>query len=151
MANRKVNGKQHTIRFHVDDVLSSHVDPRVNDEFEKWLNKMYGTHGPVTSTRGREHDYLGMKLIFHEGGELEVDMKRYVKEMLEEFPVALKKGKTAMTPATSDLFSAGKGKVLNDDQQEVFHRFVAKGLFMSKRRRPDVHQVISVLCTIGAS
>ena len=111
------------------------------------LNKMYGMHRPVTSTRGHTHDYLGMKLIFQEGGELEADMKRYVKDMLEEFPVALKKGKTAMTPATSDLFNVGKGKMLNDDQQEVFHRFVAKGLFMSKRGQPDVHQVISVLCT----
>ena len=31
IANRMVNGKQHTVRFHVDDLLSSHVDPKVND------------------------------------------------------------------------------------------------------------------------
>ena len=42
VANRMVNGKQHTIRFHVDDILSSHVDLKVNDEFLKWLNKTYG-------------------------------------------------------------------------------------------------------------
>ena len=35
MANKMVNDKQQTIRFHVDDVMSSHVDPKVNDEFEK--------------------------------------------------------------------------------------------------------------------
>ena len=31
IANRMVNGKQHTVWFHVDDLLSSHVDPKVND------------------------------------------------------------------------------------------------------------------------
>ena len=39
IANRLVNGKQHTIRFHVDDLLSSHVDPKVNDRFAVWLEK----------------------------------------------------------------------------------------------------------------
>ena len=33
VANRKVRGKQQTIRFHVDDVKSSHVDMKVNNEF----------------------------------------------------------------------------------------------------------------------
>ena len=31
IANRTKNGKQHTIQFHVDDLMSSHVDPKVND------------------------------------------------------------------------------------------------------------------------
>ena len=25
---------QHTVRFHVDDVISSHVNPKVNDKFK---------------------------------------------------------------------------------------------------------------------
>ena len=33
IANRMVNGNQNTVRFHVDDLLSSHVDPKVNDRF----------------------------------------------------------------------------------------------------------------------
>ena len=33
VANRMVRGKQHTIRFHVDDLMSSHVDSVANDEF----------------------------------------------------------------------------------------------------------------------
>ena len=59
VANRMVNGKQHTIRFHVDDILSSHVDPRVNDEFLKWLNKTYGEHGQVKASRGKKHRVFG--------------------------------------------------------------------------------------------
>ena len=64
VANKTVNGKQHTIRFHVDDLKSSHIDKNVNTKFLKWLNKMYGTHGEVKATRGNIHDYLGMKFDF---------------------------------------------------------------------------------------
>ena len=39
VANKQVKGKQQTVRFHVDDLMSSHVDSKVNDEFAKWLNK----------------------------------------------------------------------------------------------------------------
>ena len=34
VANRTVNESQQTIGWHVDDVKSSHVDPKVQDEFE---------------------------------------------------------------------------------------------------------------------
>ena len=47
VANQIVNEKQHTIRFHVNDLLSSHVDSIVNDKFHAWLEKTYGKHGKV--------------------------------------------------------------------------------------------------------
>jgi hypothetical protein len=62
VANKKVQGSQQTIIFHVDDLKSSHKSKLVNNKFEKWLNSMYSKHGKVTSTRGRIHDYLGMDL-----------------------------------------------------------------------------------------
>ena len=39
VANRIVKKKQHTIRFHVDDLMSSHVDKKVKDCFLAWLEK----------------------------------------------------------------------------------------------------------------
>ena len=50
IVNQMVNGKQQTIKFHLDDLLSSHQQREVNDEFLKWLNKKYGHHGEVTAT-----------------------------------------------------------------------------------------------------
>ena len=46
-----VNGKQHTITWHVDDVKSSHVDPKVNNEFHTWCEQQYGSEetGHVTT------------------------------------------------------------------------------------------------------
>ena len=84
VANKIIRGNQMTIRFHVDDVLSSHVDPKANDEFLKWLNDQYGTYGPVKATRGRVHKYLDMTFEFG-NGKVVISMIDYVKELLEDF------------------------------------------------------------------
>ena len=62
VANRMINGSQQTIRFHVDDILSSHVDPQVNTKFEKEMNDLYGGLKKVKARRGNEHEFLGMTL-----------------------------------------------------------------------------------------
>ena len=88
VANRIINGKQHTVTWHVDDLKSSHVDPKVNDEFLGWLEKMYGDPkvAPVKATRGKIHDYLAMKLDYTTPENLKVDMTEYVKNMIVDFP-----------------------------------------------------------------
>jgi hypothetical protein len=146
VANRMVNGKQQCIRFHVDDLMSSHVDPKVNDDFLKWLNEMYGNYGEVKATRGNTHDYLGMTLIFKDK-KVTVDMTDYVENMLAEFPLKLKKSETAMTPAGDNLLNFGAGKKLEKERAEIFHMTVARGLFLTKRARPDIQPTIAVLCT----
>ena len=35
VANKMVDNQQHTLMWHVDDVKASHVNPKVNNEFEK--------------------------------------------------------------------------------------------------------------------
>ena len=42
VANRTVNGKQHMVTWHVDDLKLSHVDSKVNDDFEVWCEKCTG-------------------------------------------------------------------------------------------------------------
>ena len=48
-----VKGKQQTVRFHINDLKSSHADAKVNDEFSEWSNGKHGTCGEVTATRGK--------------------------------------------------------------------------------------------------
>ncbi len=43
VANKTVDGKQHTITWHVDDIKSSHVNPKVNDDFQEWLKEKYAS------------------------------------------------------------------------------------------------------------
>ena len=82
VGNRMKNGSQHTIRFHVDDVMSSHTNPKVNDVFDEWVQAKYGEHGKVKAHRGKVHDYLGMIFEYEDKGKVKVDMSSYVKNML---------------------------------------------------------------------
>jgi hypothetical protein len=67
--------------------------------------------------------------------------------MLNNFPVKLGKKDVAKTPAGDNLFNLGTGAKLDTKRAEIFHTFVAKGLFLCKRARPDIQQAILVLCT----
>ena len=138
VANRVVKKQQQTITFHVDDLKSSHKDPRVNDEFVIWLNKKYGEHGAVAVHRGKMHDYLGMELKYTNEGELIIGMVKYVEKMIETFPIKLLPKDTALTPAGNNLFDEGQSKKLSQARAEEFHTMVAKGLFLCKRARPDI-------------
>lgn len=39
IANKIVNRKQHMVRLHVEELLSSHKDKKVNCDFKRWLNE----------------------------------------------------------------------------------------------------------------
>jgi hypothetical protein len=131
----------------VDDLKSSHKDKRVNDAFDKWLQKIYGGHGKVTSHRGKIHKYLGMELDYTEDGKVKIGMLGYVENMLSDFPIKFNKTDKAASPAGDSLFHEGQGKKLETARAEIYHTTVAKGLFLCKRARPDIQPTIAVLCT----
>ena len=147
VANKMVRGKQQTIRFHVDNLMSSHEDKQVNDEFEKWLQNKYGKFGAVKAHRGKSHEYLGMKFSYEKDGTVNIDMMDYVTEILEEFPEKLKSTDTAITPASETLWSKGQFKALDGKRKDIFHSMVAKCLFVAKRARADIHPTVAVFCT----
>ena len=64
VANKVVDGKQHTVGWHVDDFILTDEDAKVNDELIKWFNDKYGKLTPLTVHMGKVHDYLGMNLDF---------------------------------------------------------------------------------------
>jgi hypothetical protein len=127
--------------------MCSHMDPKVNDDFETWLNLMYGSHGKVTTTRGKRHDYLGMTFDFSVKGKVMIDMIDYMEAMVDDFSAKFKPNETAPSPAPENLFAEGEGNPLEKERSEEYHTFVAKGLFACKRARPDIHPTIAVLCT----
>ena len=82
MANKTVDGNQLTITWHVDDLKISHLDTKVVTKIIAKLNDKYGKEAtgkevPLTVTRGKIHDYLGMILDFSEEGKVKVDMRKY--------------------------------------------------------------------------
>ena len=40
IANRFMNKMRHAVRFHVDDIMSNHIDPKVNDDFHVWAQSV---------------------------------------------------------------------------------------------------------------
>ena len=92
VANESINGKQHTITWHVDDIRASHIDPKVNDRFHEWCESKYGDKDirHVTVVRGKKHDYLAMDLDYLEENKLKIDMIYYIDNMIEEFPHSIK-------------------------------------------------------------
>ncbi|CAJ1967517.1 unnamed protein product [Cylindrotheca closterium] len=147
IANRMVNGKQLTIRFHVDDVLASHMEQQVLEDFFTWVNEKYGGLKEVTCTRGKVHTYLGMTLDFLKKGKMKIRMDDYVDRMLSEFPVNFKDNEVQETPAGNNLLEKGKGAPLEKERHEVFHSFVAKSLFLSKRAQLDISLTVSILAS----
>ena len=147
VANKMINGKQHTVTWHVDDLKSSHVDTKINDDFHQWLEKMYGDPkiGKVKSSRGKIHDYLAMTLDYTTPGVLKVDMTDYVKGIVNEFPYPLQDQKY---PWTAGLYTVNEDSPkLSQEKKELFHTFVAKVLFVSKRSRADINPAIAYLTT----
>ena len=50
VANKIVNGEQLRICWHVDDLKSHHIDPKVNDEFLQWIKHMFRQLREVKTT-----------------------------------------------------------------------------------------------------
>ena len=148
VANKTIHGKQHTLRVHVDDVMCSHVEPTVNDDFHQWLFFKYGKHNPVKAKRGKLHDYLGMMFNFTHKGKVIIDMIPHVQSLIDEFPETLQEDDTDSTPAGENLFKINEDSPdLAPEQAKKFHTCVYKGLFICKRTRPDIHTGIAALTT----
>ena len=117
-----VNGKQQTVAWNVDDLKSSHVYPKVNDNFHKWLEKTYGIDdiGHVEASRGKVHEYLAMTLDYTEEGKLNTDIRKYLDEKIAELPHKL--SDRVNCPWTEKVFNVYKEEnKLKDEKREIFH------------------------------
>ncbi len=121
--NRIKEDKQQSVRFHVDDLMSSTEVVKVNDNFLTWLNKKYGKHGEVKATRGKRHEYLGMTMDFATKGKVVIDMFDYIRNMLADSSVILKPDEVAPTPAEENLLTVKEDSpLLPKKQAEEYHK-----------------------------
>ena len=111
----------------------------------KVISELEKEYGKMTVTTGKEHTYCGMNLIFR-NKRLTIDMKEYLEEAIKEFPKDC--SRRISTPAATHLFDINPSQTkLEDERKTVFHRLVAKLLFVSKRGRPDIQVAIAFLTT----
>jgi hypothetical protein len=143
VANKLVDGKQCTIVWYVDDTKISHVSDSVVSAVIESIEKRFGK---MTVTRGKEHVFLGMDIVFRDDGTASVKMKSYIKEAIAEFRSDI--SCIAATPARKDLFMVNDTSgLLTAEDRETFHSVVAKLLYVSKRGRLDIQLAIAFLCT----
>ena len=78
VANKMVKGKQLTVVWHVDNLKVLHVNSQVVEEF--------GKEGELNITRGKVHNYLGMRMNFSVKGQVTIDMIDFVQTMIRDMP-----------------------------------------------------------------
>ena len=124
-----VNGEQLTVCWHVDDLKSSHIDPKVNDKFLQWIKDTFGQLREVT--QGLLHDCLGRTLDYSVPGQVSIDMSHYVKKMVKEFPQENLKGASVDSLWNENLFKVQHDSApLEKEQAKLFHTVTMQGLFL---------------------
>ena len=146
VATMTINGSTMTVTWHVDDLLSAHIDPVENTKFGVYLATKYGDG--LTIKRGKVHDYLGMDLDFSSDGVAKVGMIKYIRDIENDFPEPL--GASAATPAADHLFKIRdpeEARLLDEPRKEAFHHSTYQLLFLSSRARRDIQTPVSFLTT----
>ena len=143
VANKMFDGTQCTIAWYVDDTKISHVKPAVVTSV---IKKIEAKFGKMTVTRGQHHVFLGMDITFIGDGNLNIGMSKYIQEAIEEFGDDV--SRPAVTPATRTVFDVDPDSVLlSKDKGDVYHKVVAKLLYVSHRGRPDIQLAVAFMCT----
>lgn len=100
MANKKVNGNQLTVSWHVDDLTISCINKAPIHHVIQQLKNIYGKN--LKEHIDLFHDYLGMKFDYSMPGQVEISMDQYIANVNDLFPKQIT-GVSA-TPATDKLF-----------------------------------------------
>jgi Reverse transcriptase (RNA-dependent DNA polymerase). len=143
VANATIDGNQCTICWYVDDNMVTHVDPAVVSRVIAEIEKRFGK---MSVTRGKELEFLGMKINLRSDRTVSIDMKDYVLGAIGSFSEDITRN--AATPATRFLFDVREdAQRLDKDRAELFHSVTAKLLYISKRCRLDIQNAVGFLCT----
>jgi Reverse transcriptase (RNA-dependent DNA polymerase) len=147
VVNKMIDGKQCTVLWHVDDLKISHLDPAVVTEVIRLLSEEFGKEAPLTVTRGKVHDYLGMRIDYSTPGKVKITMIDYIDGMLDELPSWM--DGEAATPAGNHLFVVNENnpQKLEREESEIFHHNTAKLLYLCKRARPDLQTAVAFFTT----
>eukprot|EP00957_Ditylum_brightwellii_P144575 11012607-Ditylum_brightwellii.AAC.1 len=100
----------------------------------------------LKATRGKVHDYIGMKLDYSKKGEVGVDMKEYILHTIKDFPEEI--GDKVTSSAAGQLFQVDPGgDKLNEELAQAFHTAVVRLLFVCESARQDIQTAIAFLTT----
>jgi hypothetical protein len=132
---------QVTICLYVDDLLITSSNSIKIDNF---LQRLKDHYRELKVTRGKVHNYLGMRFDFSTSGKCEITMEGFMEECIKAYEIV----GSAATPALPNLFEIDETSVsLEESKANEFHSRVAKLLYLAKRCRPDILCAIAFLTT----
>jgi hypothetical protein len=146
VANKMIDGKKCTVLWHVEDLKISHVSEDVNTDIIKIINDEFGEEAPITITRLKVHDYLGMTLDYSERDKVKIKMLDYIDKMLADLPAEM--DGEAPSPAANHLLTVNDDQINVDEKKaQFFHTYVAKTFFLCKRAIPDLQMAVAFFST----
>ena len=96
----------------MDDLIVSHMDQRVLDNFIEALNKKFGKEKKLEETKVLVHDHLGLTIDFLLPLKVLFSMFDYLEDIVVEAPLDLKMGPQYKTPASGKLLTVNKDSPL---------------------------------------
>ena len=144
VANATIDGSQCTIVWYVDDNKVSHIKAKVVSDI---ITKIENHFGKMTVTRGDEHEFLGMNIVFDkQTGTASISMASYITEAIQESGMDIRR--SVATPAMSNLFQINdESTSLTQQSADLFRRIVCKLLYVGMRARTDILTALSFLTT----
>jgi len=143
VANKIINGSQCTIAWYVDDNLLAHVDAEVVDSV---INSIEKEFPGLMVQKGNELDFLGIEINLRDDGKVNVGAVKFLRKTVQELEeeIGSPLTKKYSTPAGKWLFNVDeKAKSLNEEQSDIFRKYMAKMLWATKRSRPDCETTMS--------
>ena len=127
--------------------MIAHLSPAIVTDHIKLLDGEYGSNDPLTVTRGKIHEFIGMTIDFSLKRGVAFSQYDYVKKFWNELPDDLK-GPYRKSPAPDNLFKVDRNaKVVDPKKKEQYHWATAKSLFLSQRSRYDLQLATGFHCT----
>jgi hypothetical protein len=125
------------ILVYVDDLFITSKD---EDTLVAISDTLKAKYGAITSTIGREHNFLGIHWDFRTNGQVSLSMDGYVKDIVSKYKITRK----CSTPATDNLFKYDPlSPKLSKTKQEEFHSLVMTLYYLAKRIRGDILTAVS--------
>ncbi len=84
VANKMANWTQMTIRWHVDDLMISHLSQNEIMKIVQGIKDIYGEN--LAETVASMHDYLGMTFDYSLTKEVRINMWDYLGKVIKELP-----------------------------------------------------------------
>ena len=137
--------KKSTILSSVEDIKVVHVDPDGVKLVMEHIDSVQGKIYPITVTRVKMHNYIGMNIYFTYNGKIHFIMIDYIINILEEQPYDMRG--EASPAAGEQIFVVNEENPtkISEKYTVMFCHNTTKLLFLENKVRPEIQLSVSFL------